>query len=133
MRKTMFRGKNETNGQWYEGDFITDTNEFNRTCDKAFILPHWDKLNWPISVIEETVGEFTGLKDTTQAKDVFSGDIVEAINRNYEHKVVVEVTYLNGCFMFGNWNAHEFYNKHQFIKVIGNIHDHSHLLEEVQY
>jgi hypothetical protein len=70
--------------------------------------------------------EFMGLHN---GKEIYEGDIVSGINRISGDEVPQKVTFLNGCFMFGNWNAHEYFNKHQFITVIGNIYDNPELLE----
>ncbi|MEK5133180.1 YopX family protein [Bacillus sp. FSL W8-0645] len=34
--------------------------------------------------------------------------------------------------MFGVWNAHEYFNKHQHIEVVGNIYQNPDLLEEAR-
>lgn len=73
--------------------------------------------------------QYTGLKDKND-KEIFESDITSGRNRSWDLKARNEqVTFLNGCFMFGNWNAHEYFNKHQEIEVIGNIYENPELLE----
>lgn len=73
--------------------------------------------------------QYTGLKDKN-GKNIFRGDIVIGRNRRTDWKERNEkVTFLNGCYMFGNWNAHEYFNGHAEIEVIGNIYENPELLE----
>lgn len=71
--------------------------------------------------------EYTGLNYRVNNKEIYECDIIKALNRNYDNEdnwrdyfQTFEVTYLNGCWMFGNYNAHEFFNKYMYIEVIGN-------------
>ncbi|AMX00436.1 YopX family protein [Rummeliibacillus stabekisii] len=76
MQEIKFRGKSLLNNKWYEGDFITDVREYERTCDKAYILPRWDKLNVPIQVDPNTVSQFTGQKDKVN-HEIYLNDIAK--------------------------------------------------------
>lgn len=88
--------------------------------------------------------EYTGLKDrivrkdNSENKEIYRCDIIKALNRNYDCEdnkedcfQLFEVTYFQGCYMFGNWNAHEFFNKFMYIEVVGNIYENTELLKKV--
>lgn len=120
MRKTKFRGKSVLNNEWREGDFVSETKEFNRTCDKAYILPFWEKLNTPIAVIPESVGQFTGLTDANDV-DVFEKDIISHRGIQYE------IVFVDGAF-YANQQGTDYHallcEFGDFI-VVGNTIDHA--------
>ena len=120
-REIKCRGKRIDNGKWVTGFLLRSSEE------SASIVKQYGTVDISIyDVIPKTVGQFTGLQN---GKKIFDGDIVTGINRITEEEIPQKVTFLNGCFMFGSWNAHEYFNKHQFITVIGNIHENLSLSE----
>lgn len=127
MREIKFRGKSELLGKWYVGDFITDINEFNRTCDKAYIASHWDTLNIPTRVIKETVGQFTGLKDKNGA-EIFEGDIYHHGDKSIMYMVVHHDTSLIGK-QLGSSSYAGLEHWRDKIEVVGNQVDNPELLE----
>lgn len=79
--------------------------------------------------------QFTGLRDSKGA-EIYEGDVVQGAPRYQREDEIIlieqKVSFLKGCYMFGNWNAHEYFNKHQHIEVVGNIYEDPDLLEEAQ-
>lgn len=136
MKTNIFKGIRLDNKEWVYGDLIQFQGNRKYIVDNKFgecIDENGNFTNignkFVCEVDAETVGCCIDLLDKTNT-DIYSGDIIKAINRNYDckedretHFQTFKVTYLNGCFMFGNWNAHEFYNKFMFIEIIGNIYN----------
>jgi len=139
-RETKFRGKsaNDESGGFIYGSLLRGF-FYNRITGKEIvyiaspdIFPDYDSFedmeSLVVEVHPESVGEYTGLKDKN-GKEIYLSDYVRGVHRNWEWGNVVEVTFLNGCFMFGNYNAHEFFNKYTEIEVVGNVFQNPGLLE----
>ena len=121
MREILFRGKSKDNGKWVYGDFCKPCNivwvddNISAVCD--------------VYIQEETLGQYTGLKDKNGTK-IFEGDIVKTSILHdigcypYSTEGVVEVKYIEGCF----YPLYDY--ERGKIEVIGNIHDNPELLEE---
>lgn len=134
MREILFRGKRPDNDEWVCGYAIL-------TEGKAFILNNVtlefrtgyneNRLNFVAQeVIPETVGQYTGLKDTNGTK-IFEGDIVKY--GDTVHEVVFEQR--NGTAYFGlvystiETLSFGHYQDLKQIEVVGNIHDNPELLK----
>lgn len=130
MKQPKFRGYNFENKKWYYGHgwFEIDyTDEYlkEKGIEQQAML-YTD--GYPVECELSSMSVFTGLKDK-EGTDIYSGDIVAGNNRIQEDwRLNQEVRFLNGCFMFGNWNAHEYFNKHTEIKVMGNRYENPELI-----
>jgi hypothetical protein len=117
-REIKFRGYSETYQKWYYGYYLKNQS------DSSFIrsIDDFDTY-W---VLEETVGQFTGLCDKNGA-EIYEKDILELYDDtlNFERTYMIIVRYIRPQAMF-NIDLHSFAT----IRVIGNIHDNPEFLEE---
>lgn len=119
MREIKFRGRGAPRGkQWFYGDLDTHT---SGVC----ILDN-DTLH---AVISETVGQFTGLKDST-GKEIYEGDIIQN-EELFPHTrgVVSYDAYLTRFYIdTGDGDINDL-RQDEENRVIGNVHDSPELLE----
>lgn len=118
-RENKFRAWDEINNKWIDGcDLIMESSGRVWAGD----------VNNPpmIQIKSENVVFFTGLKDK-HGTGIFEGDIVQfkSIRDIIER---YEVEYTN----YGEWaiGMHRLSMRFRSCEVIGNVHEHSHLLEE---
>ena len=126
MREILFRGKRPDNGEWARG-FLVNMFGASHIIDK-------DDENTSYEVIQETVGQYTGMKDKN-GKRIFEGDVAKVLQG--KDKDIAYVGFENGAFMLypktGNiyertlWSY--WYNDWD-VEVIGNITDNPELLEK---
>lgn len=120
-REILFKGKS-IDDTWYYGSHVKTI--FNKTFiskGEAF----------PIEVIPETVGEYTGFDDKNKKK-IFEWDIVRNINT--KETALVQWFKEHAAFMLYNKSNNKVYflydNDFNNIEVIGNICDNPELLEK---
>ena len=130
MRQIIFKAKRVDNCEWVDGSLLT-------TKYNSYIIPMHDESVEAvsnISVIPETVSQYTGLKDKN-GKMIFEGDVV--LNRlatepeekgfiidfNGYRYVMVNVNFPNDDFYssYLDYDSESYISKN--MEIIGNIHD----------
>lgn len=139
MREILFRGKRIDNGEWVYGCYVNQLN-------KPIIFEK--ETEWHHYVDENTLGQFTGLKDKN-GTNIFEGDIVEFESHGYipsTYKGVVVFHEGSYCIewkskYFGDTGFHRIGEVDEWqdmsasgkitytYEVIGNIYDNPELLE----
>ena len=119
-REIKFRGKNYEN-KWKYGDLVQE----KWKQGKAIMIK---KGTTAWSVLEDTVGQYTGLHDKN-GKEIYEGDILKAIRWNN----IFLVKYTGTAFYLyrkGNngFNKITTWNNAEKSEVIGNIYDNPKLL-----
>lgn len=131
MRKHLYRGKRADNGEWVEGDLLTNGIDYETAIRVHNANENSDSA--VIAVLPETVGEYTGLTDKN-GKMTFEGyictdgeNIYEVIFDEYQFSVKVIKTPLYlikkgdifPLWQFDNCER----NGYRQLEIIGNIHD----------
>lgn len=137
MRTIKFRGysKDFTENEWFFGNLIDKGNGSFQILEKNPKI--WDLCCDGITVIPESIGQFTGLHDKN-GKEIYEGDIVKD-----EFGRIMKIEYWNHrlCFVAiskTNFHHADFYDwvyrdistdlLKTEIEVIGNIYENSELL-----
>nr|DAR09392.1 MAG TPA: YopX protein [Caudoviricetes sp.] len=126
-REILFRGKSINKGKWLYGNIQIPKPPHN----KYYM---WDK-GWQTQIDENTVGQYTGLKDKNGRK-IFEGDILDytifdIFCEDHQYKGVVR--WADDCFICdssdgANGLAYVVKSSIEF-KVIGNKFDNPKLIE----
>lgn len=144
MREILFRGRERTTGEWFEGhyavakDYLTERPIHAIFSSDLTLYPHSEFSDFE-EVLPETVGQFTGLIDKN-GKKIFEGDIVKT-----EFGRLCIIVWFSSQVHNG-WDldpvrtcenlaftkppkAIDLFKKDN-LEVIGNIHDNPELLKE---
>lgn len=125
----IFRGKRLDNGDWVDGFVI-----FNEDKSKAVIAKLTDTESVCEEVIPDTVGQFTGFRDSND-KRIYEGDIVTFMvhdalgNESGNQQGVVKFKF--GSYLIGGYNMYDILLNDEEAEVIGNIHDNFDLLNSL--
>ena len=136
-REILFRGKSTISKEWVYGDLV-------RTSQLIAIKEVNGDYFRPISVIPETIGQYTGLKDKDGNK-IFEGDIVHLKGDGYDGSKVGKdyyrvITFHDGAFCISiedgvHYPVHapiyEHSDSHNIVNwnVVGNVTDNPELIK----
>lgn len=149
-REIKFRGKRCDNGEWVYGYYVESNHSWNGghphkswILDSPFTNGGWFALQGKRAVVENTVSQFTGLKDNND-KEIYEGDIIrfkyedysEYNINGYHHpvEVISAVTFEYGEFRIQGYPCrlgacYDWADDECEFEVIGNIYDNPELIK----
>ena len=113
MREIKFRGKSKHDGEWVYGCLLDTGNQtpvIVDCCDRKIC-----------EVIPDTVGQYTGLEDSSNIMRIYEGDILK--DPEYGTTVIVEWQGDGFIARYKNGVEIALANINEYYDVIGNIHD----------
>ena len=132
MREIKFRGVSMIDGTWVYGGLQTkrylspESGVFKTIYSVETINElDWTSVNRIVLVFEETLGQYTGLKDKN-GKEIYEGDIVKNALGD-----IGKIIYIDkySAFIVKGWeNGYKLWFEDN-IEVIGNIYDNPELLK----
>ena len=135
QREIKFRGKRVDNGEWVYGSLLQSEIDVNQIAVKCAICQRFAH-DYNISqneVIPESVGQFTGLKDSL-GKEIWEGDIIHCLKKGMQFGAVEQVEFKRGCFILRHRDipvsVFEEFEDFMDIVVVGNIYENPELLEK---
>lgn len=127
MREILFRGKRIDNGEWIYGQLWVNR---TTTRETAYIVLDDGDME---EVEPSTIGQYTGLKDKNGVK-IFEGDVVTAWSQGYQATGEVKQR-IDGLWLMypayqhgKQWGLCPNPKGATTVEIIGNIHEHKHLL-----
>lgn len=120
-REIIFRGKRVDNGEWCYGDLIHNGFDGTSRTLQTGIAAHGC---YPIEVIPETVGQFTGRTDVNGVK-IWEGDLI----LHGESKRIIEYRSTNFCATRPSGKESILLSFSTNPKVIGNRFDNPELIK----
>ena len=123
MREIKFRGRHIISKKWIVGDLIHE----EWAGGKAIMIKRKKTAH---SVLEETVGQFTGLHDKN-GKEIYEGDIVEGrVGDEEGYDVRGTITYCDeGHYFIKEKDDETMLHIVDILEVIGNIYENADLLK----
>lgn len=132
-REIKFRGKSIDNGGWVYGSLLQSEIDVNQIAVKCAICQRFAH-DYNISqneVIPESVGQFTGLKNSL-GKEIWEGDIIHCLKKGMQFGAVEQVEFKRGCFILRHRDipvsVFEEFEDFMDIVVVGNIYENPELL-----
>lgn len=131
MREIKFRGM-DSNGDWHYGLVGYKSTTLLPGGKTGWFISDIDGSPWAYQVRPETIGQYTGLKDSA-GKEIYEGDIVDLVTEIAE-PAVIEWDEITACFNIlsksGGFSATFDNYCGDDLEVISNIYENPELLED---